>query len=122
MKGSGTMTKTIAMFLIAAGLGTGIASAETVTVYGSTAPSVRVSYADLNLASHQGMARLQNRVRAAASDLCLESGKNPLAFEMKRKTCFRTAVDSGFAQIDRLVADQLAGNTSPAIAIVIAAR
>ena len=117
------MTKTIALLLIAGALGTGTAGAQPpVTVYGSNAPSVTVSYADLDLSSASGIARIHNRVRGAASDLCLEPTKETLSFSLMRTMCYRSAVDSGFAQIDRIVADKLAGKASLATAIVIIAR
>lgn len=117
------MTKTFALILIAAGLGTGVASAQPpVTVYGSSAPTARVSYDDINLASSRGVKKLQNRVRATASDLCLESGKEDLRVSTARITCFRTATADGFSQIDRLVSDRMAGKSSLTSAILISAR
>ena len=117
------MTKTFALILIAAGLGTGVASAQPpVTVYGSSAPTASVSYDDINLASARGVKKLQNRVRATASDLCLESGKEDLKVSAARITCYRTAMSDGMEQVDRLVADRLAGKTSLTSAILISAR
>ena len=117
------MTKTFALSLIAAGLGAGVASAQPpVTVYGSNAPTAHVSYADINLASVSGVKKLQNRVRGAASDLCLEPVKEDLDVSTARIMCYRTAVDDGFAKIDRLAADRLAGRASLTSAILISAR
>ena len=117
------MTKTFALVLIAAGLGAGVASAQPpVTVYGSNAPTARVSYADLNLASERGVAKLQNRVRAAASDMCLEPVREDLSMSIARTVCYRTAVNDGFSQIDRLVTDRIAGKASLTTAILISAR
>lgn len=117
------MTKTFALILIAAGLGAGVAGAQPpVTVYGTTAPTARVSYADINLASANGVKMLQNRVRAAASDLCLEPVKEDLNVSTARIICYRTATHSGFTQIDRLVNDRLAGKASLTSAILISAR
>lgn len=117
------MTKTYALALIAIGLGAGVASAEPpVTVYGSSAPTARVSYADINLASARGVDRLRSRVRSAASDICLEPVKEDLEVSSARKMCYRTAINDGFSQIDRLVADHLAGKASLTTAILISAR
>jgi UrcA family protein len=117
------MTKSFALILIAAGAGVGIASAQPpVTVYGPSAPSARVSYADINLASSKGVAALQNRVRAAASDLCLEPVKEDLSIATARATCYRTAIHDGFTQIDRLVSERMAGRASMSSAILISAR
>lgn len=117
------MTRTFALTLIAFGLGAGVASAQPpVTVYGSTAPSARVSYADIDLASAHGIATLKNRVRGAASDICLEPVREDLAMSTARTMCYRTAINDGFSQIDQLVADKLAGKASLASAILISAR
>lgn len=117
------MTKTFALTFIAIGLGAGVASAEPpVTVYGTSSPTARVSYADINLASSSGVDRLRNRVRAAASDICLEPVKDDLSVGLARKMCYRTAINDGFTQIDRLVADRLAGKSSLTTAILISAR
>lgn len=117
------MTKTFALVLIATGLGAGIASAQPpVTVYGPSAPTARVSYADINLSSERGVKAFQSRVRAAASDLCLDPAWEDLSASTARKICYRTAVHDGFSQIDRLVADKMAGNASLASAIQISAR
>lgn len=117
------MTKSFALMMIAAGLGAGVASAQPpVTVFGMNAPTARVSYADINLASAKGIATLQNRVRAASSDLCLEPVREDLSVSIARKICYRTAVNDGFSQIDRLVADKMAGKASLVSAILISAR
>lgn len=117
------MTKTFALILIATGLGMGVASAQPpVTVYGSSAPTAKVSYDDINLASSRGVRKLQGRVRAAASEICLEPTKEDLKVSTARITCYRTASADGFAQIDRLVADKMAGKASLASAILISAR
>lgn len=117
------MTKTFALTLIAFGLGAGVAGAQPpVTVYGTTAPSARVSYADINLASASGVQTLQNRVRGAASDICLEPIFEDLSMSTARAHCYRTAVKDGFSQIDQLVSEKLAGKSSLASAIVISAR
>ena len=115
------MTKTI-LTLIALGLG-GVASAQPpVTVYGSNAPTVSVSYADLNIASERGVQTLQGRVRAAASDLCLEPVWADLSVSTARTTCYRAAVHDGFAQINRLASEKMAGKSSLSSAILISAR
>jgi UrcA family protein len=117
------MTKTIAMMLIAGGLGTGIAGAQPpVTVYAPTAPSAKVSYADLNMRSEQGVNKLQARVRHAASGLCLIESREMLEVSLKRKGCYDTAVRDGYAKIDQVVAEKMAGKSSLTTAILIVAR
>ena len=63
------MLKTLSIILTGA-LCAGSASAEPVTVYGPTVPSARVSYADLDIGSMEGIKTLKTRVRSAASGLC----------------------------------------------------
>ncbi len=117
------MTKSFILTLIGLGLGTGIAGAQPpVTVYGTTAPSARISYADINLGSAEGIAALKNRVRSAASDICLEPAREDLDVNMARKMCYRTAIRDGFSQVDQLVSDKLAGKSSVTTAIRISAR
>lgn len=117
------MKRIFALTLIAVGLGAGIASAQPpVTVYGTSAPTARVSYADINLASASGVATLQNRVRGAASSICLAPVREDIATSTARIHCFRTAVKDGYSQIDDLVAGKLAGKASLSSAILISAR
>lgn len=117
------MTKTFALILIASGLGMGVAGAQPpVTVYGTSAPTARVSYDDINLASPRGVKKLQSRVRSTASDLCLEPVKEDLKTSAARNICYRTAAADGLAQVDRLVSDRLAGKASLTTAILISAR
>ena len=115
------MTKTY-LALLVVGLG-GVASAQPpVTVYGSNAPTVSVSYADLNISSERGIETLQGRVRAAASGLCLEPVWADVSVSTARTSCYRAAVHDGFAQIKQLASDKMAGKTSLTSAIVISAR
>ena len=116
------MTKQFALILIAAGLGAGVASAQPVTVYGSSAPSARVSYADLNLQSEEGVDRLQARVRRAASGLCLNESREALELSLKRKGCYDFAIRGGYAQINQAVASKMAGRTGGSSTIVLSAR
>lgn len=114
------MKKTIALILI--GLGTGIASAQPVTIHGQTEPRVRVSYADLDIGTPEGADRLRSRVRAAAKGLCLDNNVDPLPFELMQRKCFRTALDDGYAKIDQAISYRLAGVPNLTSAIVIVGR
>lgn len=80
-----------------------------IVVEGS-APTARVSYADLNLASPAGVERLRSRVRRAAEGLCLEGARTDLARAKAEHKCFSTAVASAQGQIDDAV------RSSPTIA------
>ena len=111
--------KSYALFLLAAGLGSGLANAQPFTVYGPTAPSTRVSYADLNLASDEGVDRLKARIRHAASGLCRSESLEPLSITAVRRNCYRTAVDGAFAKVDQLISDRMAGKASLISATII---
>lgn len=113
--------KMFALSLIAAGLGTGIASAQ-VTVYGSDVVTARVGFADLNLGSPDGMDRLKTRIRSAAKSICLDHNIDPLRISMQRARCYELAVSDGFAKADAIAALQLAGKPAAGTAIVLRAR
>jgi UrcA family protein len=86
----------VAFTVLAAGLITAAAAnAHTITVNADGVPSVKVSYADLNLQSDQGNKELYGRIAAAArtvcgSDLTDSRDLNSLAYERK---CESTAIE-----------------------------
>ena len=116
------MSKILSLLLVAS-LGAGSAAAQQgVTVYGSTRPTATVSFADLDIGSKPGLDRLRSRVRNAAGDLCFEQNREPLEMSLARSHCYDVAIADGFAQVDRLAAARMAGNTSLVTAIIIAGR
>lgn len=83
-------------------LATTAAAADPITVTGRD--SVRVSYADLNLASGAGLATLEGRVRRAAKKLCVDHRVEDLGREMAGRACVAAALDSARPQIEQALA------------------
>ena len=75
-----------------------------VFVTGETLPSIRVSYADLNLGQTKDVDRLRARVRRAAHSLCFDATRDPLALGDLERTCFKAARANANARIDEVVA------------------
>lgn len=68
-------------------------------------PTASVSYADLDLSSPSGRARLEGRVARAASSLCAEDGRKPVEQETNERRCISTALAKARIDIDRAVAN-----------------
>ena len=113
--------KTFLAFIGAVASGARPAAAEIITVTGD-APTARVSYADLNLQSESGRARLQQRIRGAAADLCLEDNIGTLDARLARRACFTAAVSDRYRQLDELVTTHVSGTAAASVAITIPAR
>ncbi|HKX89917.1 MAG TPA: UrcA family protein [Sphingopyxis sp.] len=81
----------------------------------ATAPAgeievVRVSYADLNLDSESGAARLDSRLRAAARSVCdVRPEYETTLREMATNRCFRSALSRGRDASRDVLAAQKAG-------------
>jgi UrcA family protein len=96
--------KTILMSLAAA-VATSAASAQSpVVVTADTQPTIRVSYADLNLASTPGRQRLHDRVSAAARQLCIDDNVDPLSMAIAQRRCYETSIRDAGEQIAQAVA------------------
>jgi UrcA family protein len=67
-------------------------------------PTASVSYADLDLSSAAGRAKLNARIRSAADRLCAYEGVQPVQEKSERRQCFQAAMAS--------TEDQVAGVTS----------
>jgi UrcA family protein len=80
----------------------GVAAQPPVVV--TAAPFKVVSYADLNISSSAGQTRLVNRIRAAASDLCLENNREEVKVAAARRACFDTAYNGGLSQMSLAIA------------------
>ena len=113
--------KTIVTFIGAVILGASAAQAQSVTVT-APGPVARVSFADLNLDSRSGKAKLQRRIRSAAGELCLEDGILPLQVRLQRHACFYAVVADGNHQLDELLAARASGSAIAATALTIAAH
>jgi len=84
-------------------------------------PSKIVDYSDLNIWSEAGQDRLVRRIRAAATDLCIESNRTVVKITTARKACFATALNSGMNQMTLAVASR--GNSKfAATSLIISAR
>ena len=64
------------------------------------APTVRVSYADLNLATPAGVARLHSRLRAAATSLCGEADFRDLTRVTLENACVARTLAGALEQVD----------------------
>lgn len=98
--------------------GSASAAQPPVVVEGSSAPVRFVSYGDLNLMTEGGRDWLKRRIRAAAHDICFENNVEPLEIAMARRQCYKTAISSGFQQMNAAIAAN-DGGTTLAIATLI---
>jgi len=115
------MTTNKILFLLAAsaialGSPSAPASAEEFIATGTAGPRATISIADLDLASPTGMARLNSRIRGAATRLCFTTDVEPLETRMLRFDCFRTALLSGHLQAENLAAARAGASTRTATA------
>ena len=90
-----------------------------VVVTGDAAPFKVVSYADLNISSKAGQDHLVNRIRSAAEDICLDSNREQVKFEMARRHCYSAALKSGFSQMNSAIAAKASGTTLAAATLTI---
>jgi UrcA family protein len=74
-----------------------------VTIIADAPQIERVGYSDLDLTTDAGVHRLQDRVRFAASKLCIESGVQSLPAKIAGKECFNAAYADGLDQITNVV-------------------
>jgi UrcA family protein len=104
------MMMTKALILMSATLlCSGIASAESLVVTGESVPTRRVGFGDLNLGSEAGKARLAQRIRAAARDLCVENIVQPLETALPQRACFQRAMSDGNRQMTSAIAARQSG-------------
>jgi UrcA family protein len=73
---------------------------EYATVVAKTAVRARtVSFADLNLQRHEGVATLYRRIRNAANLVCYESGVPPIQSQLSVRKCTSNAIGRAVAQV-----------------------
>lgn len=80
----------------------GAAMAATITTGATAAPSERVSYRDLDLASAEGQAELQGRLDSAARRVCRFDERGQLVTPDEENACYRAArktADVRFAEL-----------------------
>jgi UrcA family protein len=90
----------LSLFAISAVALTSAAPAKDPITIDGTAPSIQISYADLNLLSEAGRMTLEGRVRGAAKKLCPEYGVVSLKEAAATRACFEEAVASASPQIE----------------------
>ena len=99
------MSKLVSIALAAAAATVAVSSstplfaAEPALIYKTAA----VSYRDLNLASLEGQAQLNHRVRAAVRQVC-GIARGALSEDRAVRTCRTAAFDSARPQVDRVLA------------------
>ena len=68
----------------------------------SSAPTITVSYAELDINKPRGLEVLYSRIERAAKSVCnFEDSPRQLAQMRQAKACYRTAVDDAVRQINR---------------------
>lgn len=72
-------------------------------VNGNTAPTARVSYADLDLRRAAGVAKLERRVAAAADSLCVGIGVQTLAARLEGAKCRDATIAAAAPQVRHAV-------------------
>ena len=90
----------------------------------ATTNSVRVSYADLNLASDQGRGTLERRIVFAARTVCEVEDSRELALASATKLCRTDAIDRARPQFEVAVAAARRGivTIGGAAALVVSVR
>ena len=67
-------------------------------------PTTQVSYADLDLATADGVRALETRVRDAAEGLCVRGGMEPFWHMQAERDCMRAAIAEASDEVDEAVA------------------
>lgn len=94
----------------------------------STAPqgeteSITVNFADLNINTEDGWARLDGRLRAAARTVCdVRTGMEPLAHETATNRCFRSALAKGRETGREMLAARQSGTVLAAASVIAIAK
>ena len=70
--------------------------------------TVRVSYADLRIDSAEGIATLKSRIRTALREVCDRADTKLLRDRADELRCRHNAWNGAMAQVDELVAEQVA--------------
>lgn len=109
-------TKTLV--ILVAGLA-GALGASSVWASASDTSSMRVAYADLDLAHDAGIDRLYSRLRQAANSVCGSADLRDLHAYAAQRACATSALDQAVAQIhsSRLSARHALGATAPSMAM-----
>lgn len=94
---------------------------ETIVEANTQRKTAYVSYADLKLGNQADVEKLQDRVRRAASRVCLRPGDRSLEATLHGISCRNAAIEKAAPQIAAAVAqsgsEQMAMNTPIAVAL-----
>jgi UrcA family protein len=82
-----------ALAILAAGLGGLLLASSAFAATVSDAPSVRVSYSELDLTRDAGIERLYARLRHAAAEVCGSADIRDLGALARQESCARQALD-----------------------------
>jgi UrcA family protein len=93
--------------------------ADTVVQGSRDSQSATVSFADLNLASANGLETLRGRVHRVATSLCIETGSKDLRTAMLGQACVKSAVAGAEPQIARASEAYRAGQAASADTISV---
>ena len=85
--------------IIAAGLGGWLLASTAFAATATEAPSVRVSYSELDLNKDAGVERLYARLRHAADQVCGNVDNRDLVAGRYREACVRAALDRAVEQV-----------------------
>jgi UrcA family protein len=90
--------------MVAVTLASAASANETRIIVINGSPTAHVSYADLNLQSNSGRARMARRIRVAAEMVCDGSAIETSVIEPLRNDCYVAALASGMRQLDAITA------------------
>jgi UrcA family protein len=84
------------------------ASASAASIVVEAAPSVKVSFADLDIGAETGRETLSRRIAVAAKQVCGTPSERNLKFIMANTQCRKEAVSSANLQVEQLLATRFA--------------
>lgn len=84
----------------------------TATAQAADAPSVKVSYKDLNLGTVTGATTLYHRIQSAAHTVCGEAGRGMEEIRHWR-SCYQSAVSRGVSDVHSPILSTLDANGNP---------
>jgi UrcA family protein len=97
------LTKSLVAFTILAAAGNAVAQPPTAETH---APTIAVSFADLDIGSPAGLRTLNGRLHGAASRLCIQHARKSLQTELAERRCMSAAMSSAQAGIDQALAER----------------
>lgn len=85
--------------------------------------SITVNFADLNINTEHGWARLDSRLRAAARSVCdVRPEREPLARETSTARCFNSALSKGRETGREMLAARQSGTMLAAASVITVAK